>query len=158
MQISTLLLTGAAAAAALPAPNDTPKKPGWSYEVYYWNISNWRTAELDGATTRYHYGTCEGETTAESPDQSSYVDCAASRTPGDISEGGTFRGLSARVQPSPKRPKPDVAIAFQWTQQISNKDYTISASHAPSVSGLLMESFDPYSKTPNTYSFQHWLP
>lgn len=56
MQISTLLLAGAAAAAAPPTPDDTPKKPGWAYEVYYWNLTNWRYAELTGAITRYHYG------------------------------------------------------------------------------------------------------
>lgn len=56
MQISTLLLAGATAAAALPAPDDTPKKPGWSYEVYYWNISSWQATEIPGANPRYHYG------------------------------------------------------------------------------------------------------
>ncbi|KAK8069199.1 hypothetical protein PG994_005815 [Apiospora phragmitis] len=158
MQISTLILAGAAAVTAMPASGDTPqpdKKPGWSYEVYYWNISNWRTAELGGDVTRYHYGkyyqptvntverifdisapvfdppsvyaapsipsftgTCEGETTAESPGQTGYLDCTASRKAGETSDGGTFGGLSARVQPSPSYPKPDVAITFQWTQEI----------------------------------------
>ncbi|KAK7943804.1 uncharacterized protein PG986_012917 [Apiospora aurea] len=124
MQISTLLfLAGLAAiaAAALPAAQGTTqpgKNPGWAYEVYYWNISNWRTAELAGEVARYHYGTCEGESTAESPNQTGYIGCTASRQVGETSDGGTFGGLSARVQPSPKYPKPDVAISFQWTQEM----------------------------------------
>ncbi|KAK8085192.1 hypothetical protein PG997_006463 [Apiospora hydei] len=153
MQISTLLfLAGSSAAAATALPR---KNPGWAYEVYYWNISNWRTAELAGEVSRYHYvfdisapvfdppsvygapstpsftGTCEGESTAESPNQTGYIDCTASRQVGDTSDGGTFGGLSARVQPSPKYPKPDVAISFQWTQEMSNQKYNVTGYVAP---------------------------
>ena len=58
MQISgALLLAGATAATALPALKDPPgKKPGWSYEVYYWNITNLRALEIDGGKNpRFHY-------------------------------------------------------------------------------------------------------
>ncbi|KAK7932293.1 hypothetical protein PG985_003005 [Apiospora marii] len=122
MQISTLLLAGAAAAAALPAPDDTPKKPVFDISAPVFDPPN-----VTGApSTPSFTGTCEGETTAESPDQSSFVDCAANRQKGEFSDGGTFEGPSARVQPNDNR-KPNVTISFKWIQQISNKKYSNTA-------------------------------
>ncbi|KAK8098178.1 uncharacterized protein PG998_013664 [Apiospora kogelbergensis] len=150
----SLLLTAVATATALPAPEDQPgKKPGWSYEIYYWNISNLRALEINSRkNAHFQYsngdtlslvisirylrpclrppsvyaapsipsftGTCEGATTAQTPDQSAYMTCTTSRKTGETSDGGTFGGLSARVKPNPNDTKPGIAISFQWTQEM----------------------------------------
>ncbi|KAK8879150.1 hypothetical protein PGQ11_000444 [Apiospora arundinis] len=158
MQISgRLLLAGAVAAIALPVYEDQPgKKPGWSYEVYYWNISNLQASELDGEKSpRFHYlfnisapvynppsvyaapsipsfaGTCEGASTAQLQDQSVWVDCTTNRKVGETSDGGIFGGLSALLKPNSNHLRPDIAISFQWTQEISNKKYNITAFASP---------------------------
>ncbi|KAK7992950.1 hypothetical protein PG996_012024 [Apiospora saccharicola] len=80
----------------LPLRN-TDRKPSWplAFDI---SAPVYDPGNTNGAPSIPSFAaTCEGHITEESPSESAYVDCTANRKKGDISEGGTFESLQARV-------------------------------------------------------------